>query len=60
MRLRDYIYLGSFAIFLAMVLGAQTTNAALIFEHPNPQAGANFRPPDMVCEAQRKSSIFRT
>ena len=42
MRLKDFISLGSFAIFLAMVLGAQTTNAALIFEHPNPQAGANF------------------
>ncbi len=42
MRLRDFISLGSFAIFLAMVLGARTTNAALIFEHPNPQAGANF------------------
>lgn len=42
MRVREFIWLESFAIFIAIALGPQTTNAALIFDHPNPQVGANF------------------
>jgi hypothetical protein len=42
MSVREFIRFESFALIFSLVLGAQTANAALIFDHPNPQAGANF------------------